>query len=47
VKDVNGNIVTAISYFKLGQIIETSPSRKYLAVIHEGYEDWGIQYREC
>ena len=34
--------VEAISYIKREQSEETQPSREYLAVIQQGYKDWGI-----
>jgi len=40
--DSMGNILDAIAYYKLGQMIETTPSKQYLTVIQEGYRDWGI-----
>jgi gamma-glutamylcyclotransferase (GGCT)/AIG2-like uncharacterized protein YtfP len=34
--------VPAVTYIMSGQLEETSPSKEYLAVIREGYQDWGI-----
>jgi len=31
-----------ITYIKSGQLEETPPSQEYLAVIQQGYRDWGI-----
>lgn len=39
----NGKTFEAISYFKIGKLIETLPSNEYIAVIKEGYRDWDIQ----
>ena len=40
--DEVGEPVEAITYLKSGQIEETPPSREYLAVIQQGYRDWGV-----
>jgi len=37
-----GEPVEAITYIKSGPLEETSPSKEYLAVIQQGYRDWGI-----
>ena len=34
--------VPAVTYIKSGQLEESSPSKEYLAVIHQGYRDWGL-----
>ncbi len=34
--------VEAITYIKSGQLEETQPSKEYLAIIQQGYRDWGI-----
>lgn len=38
-----GELVEAVTYIKLGQVEETAPSPEYLAVIRQGYRDWGIE----
>jgi len=37
-----GEPIEAITYIKSGQLEETPPSKEYLAVIQQGYRDWGI-----
>ncbi len=37
-----GDALQAVAYIKTGQAEETKPSREYLAVIQQGYRDWGI-----
>lgn len=37
-----GDPVQAITYIKAGQPEETKPSAEYLAVIQQGYRDWGL-----
>jgi gamma-glutamylcyclotransferase (GGCT)/AIG2-like uncharacterized protein YtfP len=32
----------AVTYIRSGQQEESSPSKEYLAVIRQGYQDWGI-----
>jgi len=34
--------VEAITYIKREQSEKTQPSQEYLAVIRQGYKDWGI-----
>jgi len=34
--------IEAITYIKSGQLEETQPSKEYLAVIQQGYRDWGL-----
>ncbi len=34
--------IKAITYIKSGQLEETPPAKEYLAVIGQGYKDWGI-----
>ncbi len=34
--------VPAITYIKSGQLDESPPSKEYLDVIRQGYQDWGI-----
>ena len=38
----NGEAFEAVTYIKSGQLEEASPSKEYLAVIQQGYRDWGI-----
>lgn len=40
--DEDGNMLEAVTYLRLKQSEETTPSREYLAVIRQGYRDWGI-----
>ena len=40
--DEDGQPIEAITYIKSGQSEETQPSKEYLAVIQQGYRDWGI-----
>jgi gamma-glutamylcyclotransferase len=40
--DEDNEPVPAITYIKSGQIEESSPSNEYLAVIRQGYQDWGL-----
>lgn len=37
-----GEPIEAITYIKSGQLEETQPSKEYLAVIQQGYRDWGF-----
>ena len=37
-----GEPVEAITYIKSGPLEEAPPSKEYLAVIQQGYRDWGI-----
>ena len=38
----DGEAIEAVTYIKSGQLEETSPSKEYLALIQQGYRDWGI-----
>ena len=38
----DGEATKAVTYIKREQSEETQPSREYLAVIQQGYRDWGI-----
>jgi cation transport regulator ChaC len=38
----DGKPVEAITYIKRGQAEETKPSPEYVAIIQQGYRDWGI-----
>ncbi len=40
--DEDGNPLEAVTYIKAGQIEETSASKEYLAIIQQGYRDWGL-----
>jgi gamma-glutamylcyclotransferase (GGCT)/AIG2-like uncharacterized protein YtfP len=40
--DEDGNPVGAVTYIKAGRVEETQPSKEYLAVIQQGYRDWGL-----
>ncbi len=40
--DEDGQPVEAVTYIKSGQLEETQPSREYLAIIQQGYRDWGL-----
>ena len=34
--------IEAITYIKSGLLEETQPSKEYLAIIQQGYRDWGL-----
>jgi gamma-glutamylcyclotransferase (GGCT)/AIG2-like uncharacterized protein YtfP len=38
----DGEAIKAVTYIRRRQSEETKPSREYLAVIQQGYRDWGI-----
>ena len=38
----DGDPVEAVTYIKREQSEETPPSQEYLAIIQQGYKDWGI-----
>lgn len=40
--DEDGEPLEAVTYTKAGQIEETPPGKEYLAVIQQGYRDWGL-----
>ena len=40
--DEGGEPIKAITYVKSGQSEEAQPSKEYLALIQQGYRDWGI-----
>lgn len=42
VYDEDGNQHEAFTYTKKGQPKEAAPSNEYLAVIRQGYRDWGL-----
>jgi gamma-glutamylcyclotransferase (GGCT)/AIG2-like uncharacterized protein YtfP len=42
VVDEDGEAVEAITYIRVRQSEETRPSREYLAILEQGYRDWGI-----
>jgi gamma-glutamylcyclotransferase len=37
-----GDAIEAVTYFKKGRAVEAAPSQSYLAIIREGYRDWGL-----
>ena len=42
VTDGFGSRMEAVTYIKVEQSEETQPSKEYLAIIQQGYRDWGI-----
>jgi gamma-glutamylcyclotransferase (GGCT)/AIG2-like uncharacterized protein YtfP len=38
----DGEPIPAVTYIKSGQLNESAPSPAYLAIIQQGYRDWGI-----
>jgi len=38
----DGDATQAITYIRTGQAEEAKPSPEYLAIIQQGYRDWGI-----
>jgi gamma-glutamylcyclotransferase len=42
VSDDFGGLLEAETYIRAGRADEAAPSREYLAVIQQGYRDWGI-----
>jgi len=40
--DDNNQPIEAMTYIKAGQLKEAPPSKEYLAIIQQGYRDWGI-----
>ncbi len=40
--DDDNQPVEAVTYIKSGQIEETAPSKDYLAIVQQGYRDWGL-----
>lgn len=38
----DGDALKAVTYIKTGQAEETKPSPEYLAIVQQGYRDWGI-----
>lgn len=40
--DDNNEPIEAMTYIKAGQLKEAPPSKEYLAIIQQGYRDWGI-----
>ncbi len=38
----DGDPVEAVTYIKSGRPVEAKPSSEYLAIIQQGYKDWGI-----
>ncbi len=37
-----GDAVEAVTYYKKGRDPENPPSQEYLALMREGYRDWGL-----
>jgi gamma-glutamylcyclotransferase len=37
-----GELIEAVTYIRARRTEEAAPSREYLAVIQQGYRDWGI-----
>ena len=37
-----GELIEAVAYVRNGRLEEAKPSPEYLAVIQQGYRDWGI-----
>ena len=42
VLDEDGDAIDAVTYIKARQSEETQPSKEYLALLQQGYRDWGI-----
>ncbi|MFC2008212.1 gamma-glutamylcyclotransferase family protein [Chloroflexota bacterium] len=42
VVDEDSEAVEAVTYIKIRQSEETPPSQQYLAILKQGYQDWGI-----
>ena len=42
VTDGFGSRMEAVTYIKVEQSEDTQPSKEYLAIIQQGYRDWGI-----
>lgn len=40
--DEDGNAVEAVTYIKPKPAEETAPSKEYLALVRQGYRDWGL-----
>ena len=40
--DEDGNQVETVTYVKSGRLEETQPSKEYLAIVQQGYRDWGL-----
>ena len=40
--DANNEPIEAVTYAKAGQLKEVPPSKEYLALMQQGYCDWGI-----
>lgn len=38
----DGDFVEAVTYIRRDQTSETRPSAEYLAIIQQGYKDWGL-----
>ena len=42
VNDDFGGLIEAVTYVRTGRADEAQPSKEYVAVIKQGYRDWGI-----
>lgn len=42
VNDDFGRLIEAVTYIRTGRADEAAPSKEYLAVIQQGYRDWGL-----
>jgi gamma-glutamylcyclotransferase len=42
VNDDFGRLIEAVTYIRAKRADEAAPSKEYLAVIQQGYRDWGI-----
>ena len=40
--DEDGQPVEAVTHIKSGKLEEAQPSKEYLAIIQQGYRDWGL-----
>ena len=40
--DEDNNPVEVVTYIKAGRLEEAPPSKEYLALIQQGYRDWGL-----
>ena len=40
--DDDNNPIPAVTHIMSGQLAEAQPSKEYLAILREGYQDWGI-----
>ena len=40
--DEDGSAIEAVTYTGVKRLEETKPSKEYLAIIQQGYRDWGL-----